>query len=60
MDIEGCSLRYNVLVDIAFLLALVVGLGVADVGIGDVDISDTGLISVVSCHLVVKTFLSKI
>ena len=51
MDVECPALRHDVLIDIAGFLPFVVCLGVADCGIGQVDISDAGSVSaIVSCH----------
>ena len=50
VDVKLRALRHDVGIDIGFLLTLVVRLRVADVGVGHVDVADTGTVSRVSCH----------
>ena len=51
MDIERRAFRHDVGIYIAFLFPLVVRLRVADIGVGNIDVTDTSSVSaVVSCR----------
>ena len=50
MDVIRRALRHDVGIDVGFLLPLVMRLRVADVGVGHVDVADTGTVSRIPCH----------